>query len=380
MVPEAQVCVRCVMDTTDPEITFDDQGICSHCHYFDDVVKRRWFPNEEGRLRLAAVVQKIRQEGVGRPYDCILGLSGGADSSYLALKVHELGLRPLVLHVDAGWNSELAVRNIEVLLKHCGWDLVTVVIDWEEMRDLQIAYLKAGVSNQDVPQDHAFFAALYRYAVKNRLRYVLVGGNNATESIFPRSWHHSAMDSRNLKAIHRRFGRVPLRTFPTISFWRYYFWYPFVRRLQVLRPLNYMPYRRENAIAELELLGWRDYGRKHGESTFTRFFQNHYLVQRFGYDSRKPHLSSLVLAGEMTRDKAAAELAEPLYADDELARDRAFILKKLGLSAVEWEEYLAAPRRHATDFPSNQRLYRAMKAAQSLIERRILHRSISRFS
>jgi N-acetyl sugar amidotransferase len=368
------------MDTSDPEIVFDEHGVCNHCHYFDDVVKPRWFPNEEGQRRLEAIVQQIKEEGAGKPYDCIIGLSGGADSSYLALKVHESGLRPLVLHVDGGWNSELAVRNIEVLLKYCGWDLETVVIDWEEMRDLQIAYLKAGVSNQDVPQDHAFFAALYHYAVKNRVRCVLVGGNNATEAIFPQSWHYSAMDSLNLKAIHRRFGKVPLRTYPTIRFWQYYFWYPYVRHLRVLRLLNYMPYSRAAAIAELERLGWRDYGRKHGESTFTRFFQNHYLVERFGYDKRKPHLSSLILAGQTTRDEALAELTKPLYAPDELVTDRAFVLKKLGLSEEEWRKYLVAPRHDATEYPSTDKLYRAMKRVQRVIETRVLRRSIARFS
>lgn len=379
MASEARVCVRCVMDTSDPEIVFDEHGVCNHCHYFDDVVKPRWFPNEEGRRRLDDIVQRIKTDGAGKPYDCILGLSGGADSSYLALKVHELGLRPLVLHVDAGWNSELAVRNIEVLLKHCGWDLETVVIDWEEIRDLQIAYLRAGISNQDVPQDHAFFAALYHYAAKNRVRYVLVGGNNATEAIFPQSWHYSAMDSRNLRAIHRRFGQVRLRTYPTISFWKYYFWYPFVRRLHVVRPLNYMPYLRSMAVCELESLGWRDYGRKHGESTFTRFFQNHYLVERFGYDKRRPHLSSRILAGEIKRDEALVELAIPLYEPDELVIDRAFVLKKLGLSEAEWQKYFAAPHHTATEYPSNVKLYRAMKRTQRFVEV-VLRRSVARFS
>jgi N-acetyl sugar amidotransferase len=368
------------MDTTDPEITFDERGVCNHCHYFDGVVKPRWFPNEEGRRRLDTIVQRIKQEGAGKPYDCIIGLSGGVDSSYLALKVHELGLRPLVLHVDGGWNSELAVRNIEVLLKHCSWDLVTVVIDWEEMKDLQIAYLKSGVSNQDVPQDHAFFAALYHYAVKSRIRYVLMGGNNATESIFPRSWHHSAMDRRNLRAIHRRFGKAPLRTFPTISFWEYYFWFPFVKRLQVIRPLNYMPYTSRGAVRELEALAWRNYGRKHGESVFTRFFQNHYLVKRFGYDKRKPHLSSLVLAGEITRDEALVELAEPLYAEDELANDQTYTRKKLGLSEEEWQRYLDAPRHRATEFPSSECVYKVAKRCQALIEQNVLRRRVSRFS
>ncbi|MEW5825444.1 MAG: N-acetyl sugar amidotransferase [Candidatus Bipolaricaulota bacterium] len=380
MAREYQVCVRCVMDTSDPEIVFDANGVCNHCHYFDDVVKQRWFPNDEGLRRLAAIAARIKAEGDRKPYDCILGLSGGADSSYLALKVHELGLRPLVLHVDAGWDYELAVRNIEILLKHCGWDLETVVIDWEEVRDLQLAYLKAGVSNQDVPQDHAFFAALYGYAIKNGIRHVLVGGNYATESIFPRSWHHPAMDSRNLKAIHRRFGRIPLRTYPTVSFFKYYFWHPFVRHLQVIRPLNYMPYSRSGAVRELEALGWRDYGRKHGESVFTRFFQNHYLVERFGYDKRRPHFASLILSGQMTREQALKALAETLYTSEDLARDRIYVLKKLGISEAEWKGYFEAPCRRADEFPSSETLYRVMKWAQSVVEKRILHRSVARFS
>src|SRR5690606_18298634 len=203
---------------------FDDQGVCTHCREFDAVTSRNWFPNEEGARRWAAICAAISAGGSGREYDCIIGLSGGVASSYLALKVREKGLRPLVVHVDAGWNSELAVANIESVVRHCGYDLHTHVVDWEEMRDLHLAYLRAGVPNQDVPQDHVFFASLYHFATSNGIRYILSGGNIATEAIFPKAWHGAAMDAINLKAIHRKFGQRPLKTYSTISFFEYYVW------------------------------------------------------------------------------------------------------------------------------------------------------------
>ena len=219
-----QCCTRCVMDTTDPKITFDAQGVCNHCHQFEEVTSKRWYPNAEGARLWAAHLDEIKAAGKGQEYDCIIGLSGGVDSSYLAIKAHEWGLRPLVMHVDAGWNSELAVANIEAIVKHCGYDLHTHVVDWEDMRDLHLAYLRAGVSNQDVAQDHAFFAGLYHFATRNKIRYVLSGGNLATESIFPTSWHGSAMDAINLRAIHKKYGERKFKNYQTISFFEYYFW------------------------------------------------------------------------------------------------------------------------------------------------------------
>lgn len=346
-----QICTRCVMDTSDPEITFDDQGVCNHCNDFERLTKPNWFPNEEGNRKLQLIFEKIRNFGQGRSYDCILGLSGGVDSSYLALKVHEWGLRPLVVHVDAGWNSELAVANIEAIVKYCNYDLYTHVIDWEEMRDLQLAYLRSAISNQDVPQDHAFFANLYHFAVRNDIRYVLSGGNIATESIFPRSWHGSAMDSINLRSIHKRFGQISLKSYHTISFFDYYLGYPLIQNMQVVRPLNYLPYVKEKAIIELqEKIGWRAYGRKHGESLFTKFFQNYYLPVKFGYDKRRPHLSSLIVSGQMSRSDALSKLEEPLYHPDELESDITFFCKKLRISRDEFNQLMMVPNRHYTDF------------------------------
>jgi len=364
-----QVCQRCVMDESDPEIRFDAQGVCNHCLEFDTVTRRRWFPNADGARRWEQLCEQLRAEGRGRDYDCILGLSGGIDSSYLALKVKEWGLRPLAVHVDAGWNSELAVANIERILRHCGFDLHTHVVDWEEMRDLHLAYLRAGIANQDVPQDHAFFATLYHFATRNGIRSILSGGNLATEGIFPKAWHGSAMDAINLRAIHRRFGQRPLRSYLTVSFSQAYVWYPFVKKMRTLRPLNYMPYDKESAVAELESrIGWRAYGRKHGESLFTKLFQNHYLPQKFGYDKRRPHLSSLIVSGQLDRDRALAELEKPLYDPQELEIDIAYFCKKLRLSRDQFDELMRAPIHSYSDFPTWEGRYRALKRVQSWVE------------
>lgn len=363
-----QCCTRCVMDTTDSEITFDAQGVCNHCRQFDERAGREWFPNEEGRRRWAEVVQQIKASGEGQEYDCILGLSGGVDSSYLALKVHEWGLRPLVMHVDAGWNSELAVANIEAIVKHCGYDLHTHVVDWEDMRDLQLAYLRAAVANQDVAQDHIFFSSLYHFATRNRVRYILSGGNLATEGIFPSAWHGSAMDAVNLKAIHKKYGERKLAKYETISFFDCYLWYPFVKKMRTVRPLNYMPYDKAAALKELEeTVGYKPYPRKHGESVFTKLFQNYYLPQKFGMDKRRPHFSSLIVSGQMTRDEVLEKLQEPLYSPAELEIDITYFCKKLRISRKEFDELMRAPIHHYTDFPNWDARYRALKRVQGLV-------------
>lgn len=368
------------MDTSDPEIVFNDAGVCNHCIKFETVTRRRWHPDDTGANLLEQKLEEIRGAGRGQEYDCILGLSGGADSSYLALKAKEWELRPLVVHVDAGWNSELAVSNIESIVKYCEYDLHTIVIDWGEMRDLQLAYLKSGLANQDVPQDHAFFASLYRFATQNGIKYILSGGNFATEAIFPPSWHGDAMDLINLRAVHRKFGNVKLRHYPTISFFEYYVWYPFVKGMRTVRPLNFMPYDKGKAIFELSSkTGWRSYGRKHGESRFTKLFQNYYLPKKFGYDKRLPHLSSLIVSGQMSRDEALVVLAEPLYDPSDLAADLAFFCKKLGLTESRFHELVARPNHTYSDFPNWDGYRAGAKAVQSVVGR-ILGREISVYS
>ena len=272
--------------------------------------------------------------------------------------------------MDAGWNSEAAVYNIEKIIKHCNYELHTHVVNWEEIRDLQLAYLRSGVANQDVVQDHAFFATLYRYAVANNIRYVISGGNIATESVFCKAWHHSAMDAINLKAIHKKYGQAKLVDYKTISFFQYFFYYPFIKKMTAIRPLNLMPYDKKSALKELQkTVGYKDYGRKHGESRFTKFFQNYYLPVKFGYDKRKLHLSSSILSGQVSREEALRELNEPLREEGEFREDFAFVAKKLGLSHEELEELVQGPGSTYRDFPNWDRLYSMMRKLKYLLER-----------
>lgn len=375
-----QCCVQCVMDTTDPLIFFDAKGVCNHCFTVSEKLKKGWFPNQEGQDRWKLLVKKIQIAGKGQEYDCILGLSGGVDSSYLAIKVKEWGLRPLVMHVDAGWNTELAVANIESITNYCNYDLHTHVVDWEDMQDLQLAYLRAAVANQDVPQDHIFFASLYHFAVKNNIRYILSGGNLATEGIFPGSWHGSAMDSINLRAIHRAYGTRKLEHYKTISFFDYYIWYPFIKGMRTVRPLNYMPYNKASALEELEsTVGYKPYPRKHGESLFTKLFQNFYLPTKFGFDKRRPHLSSLIASNQISRDEAIKKLEEPLYDVVELETDITFFCKKLRISRADFNELIGAPAHHYSDFPNWNRRYSFLKNIQKFIGR-IVGRDIRVYS
>ena len=351
-----QICTRCVMVSTDPEIVFDDQGVCSHCHSFDARIRPAWPLLEEGRGMLEEMILTIKEYGKGKPYDCIIGLSGGIDSSYIAVKVAEWGLRPLVVHVDAGWNSELAVMNIEQICRRLGFDLVTHVVDWEEMKDMQLAFLRSNLANQDVPQDHAFFAALYGYAIKSRIKYVISGSNFATESILPASWGYDAMDATHVKTIHSRFGSRARGDFPVVSFFNLFVKYPMILKMKVLKPLNYFHYSKEEAIRILEKdYGWRYYGGKHYESRWTRFFQAYYLPYKFGYDKRKAHLASLVVSGQMSRGDALVALKTPLYDEKLLAEDKIFIAKKLGLSLAEFEDLINQPVHHYSEFPNHQR-------------------------
>ncbi|GGD02603.1 N-acetyl sugar amidotransferase [Pyruvatibacter mobilis] len=357
-----QVCTRCIMDTTDAEITFDEHGVCNHCQYFETGLKPNWFPNDQGKKMLREMIDQVRREGKGKKYDCIIGLSGGVDSSYLAAKVAEWGLRPLAVHVDGGWNSELAVKNIEMMTEKLGLDLATYVVDWEEMRDLQLAFLRSNVANQDVPQDHAFFAALYNFAAKEGIKYVISGSNYATESILPVSWGYDPMDIKHVTSIHKIYGTRKLRKFPTVNFFKFHIYYPRILGMTVLRPLNLMHYNKDEAIEYLEKnYGWRYYGGKHYESRWTRFFQAHYLPTKFGYDKRRAHLSSLVVADAMSREQALQEMKKQLYTDNELAEDKAFVAKKLGITVGELEEFIAQPIKHYTDYPHNQDKVRQME-------------------
>lgn len=349
------------MDTSDPDIGFDENGVCTHCQGFDRVARPVLERSQTGARRpeFDALIARIKDLGRGHDYDCILGLSGGVDSSYLALVAKDAGLRVLAVHCDAGWNSELAINNIERIVKTLGFDLYTLVLDWEEMRDLQLSFFKASLANCDIPQDHAFLATLYGIAAKKGIRSILSGSNYATEAILPASWGYDASDLRHLKAVHKRFGRVRLRHYPTMPFWKRYFLYPFVYRIKNHHLLNYIPYHKDTAKAALsERLGWRDYGGKHFESVFTKFFQSYYLVEKFGFDKRRAHLSSLVVTGQMTRDQALAALQQPPYDEASIAPDKEFVAKKLEISPQEFDTIIASPPKSYKDYPNNEALFR----------------------
>lgn len=352
-----RICVRCVMDSSDPLIAFDDQGVCSHCRAFEKDILPHWSPGSpQAHEQLARLVDTIKCTQKDREYDAIIGISGGVDSSYLAYwAAREAGLRLLAVHVDGGWNSDLAVQNIEKTVRHLGIELYTHVVDWEAMRDVQLAFFKAGVANQDTPQDHAFFSVLYGFAVKNNIKYVLNGTNYATESTLPVAWGHDPMDADQVRDICRRFGAPAFDRFPLVSFFQYRYYYPFVKKLKVVRPLNYLNYSKAFAIELLEReLGWKYYGGKHFESRFTKFFQGYWLFEKFGYDKRKAHLSSMILAGEITRDQALEALTVPPYDSETVEADLQYVAKKLGISAGDFKSLMAEPNASFRDFANSR--------------------------
>lgn len=357
-----QRCTRCVMDTTDPDIRFDRDGHCSHCQRFDLELRDAVQGAMSGRRlpEWGRIVDRIKADGAGHDYDCVIGVSGGVDSTYVLLKAVEAGLRPLAVHFDSGWNSELAVNNIESATRTLGVDLKTDVVNWSEMRDLQLSFFKAGVANCDIPTDHAFPAVALKNAVVHNAKFILSGSNLATESILPRAWGHNSADLRYLKAIQRRHGTVKLRTYPTLGLVKKELWYRVVRRVRTVRPLNYMPYVKADAKAEItERLGWRDYGGKHYESVFTRFFQGYYLPHRFGYDKRLAHDSSLILSGQLERSAALEVLSsQPPYPREQQVDDLAFVAKKLGVSAQQLSELIDAPLDEVEDYATNDAAYR----------------------
>lgn len=360
-----QRCVVTVMDTTDPEITFDENGVSSYVPYFDKIVAPQLVRAQAGERipELEALVERIKADGRGKPYDCIIGISGGVDSTYLAVQAVRLGLRPLCVHFDSGWNSELAVDNIHNLVTKLGLDLYTQVVDWREMRDLQLAYLRSGIANADTPTDHAFGYVAFHQAQKYGIKHILSGANNVSESILPAAWEYSSDDAKLLKAIHRRFGSVPLKTYPLMNTFTRTLWYPFARGLLTHPVLNYLPYHYAEAKAVIaKEVGWRDYGGKHYESVFTRWFQGYYLPARFGYDKRIAHYSSLILAGEMTRDEALALMEAPNYPEELRAQDHDFMAKKLGITTAELDEIVASPPKYYSDYPNSEVAVRRLYA------------------
>ncbi len=353
-------CKNCVLDTTDPDISFDEKGICNYCHLYKNSTSKNWITGEAGNQIINNKVAEMKVYGKGKDYDCIIGLSGGIDSSYLAFLGKQLGLRMLAVHVDAGWNSELAVKNIENICKKLEIDLITEVIDWSVMKKLQLAFLKSGLVNQDIPQDHAFFAALYKYAEKNKIKYVLNGYNIATENTLPIAWRGPyALDAKLVKSVFKKMTGQQITGFPLINFWHYSVSNKFFKKYEIVDFLNNIDYNKNIAIEILKKeVDFIDYGGKHNESRFTKFHQNYFLVKKYGYEKRKAHLSSLINSNIITKEEALLELKKPFYSDLKLEiEDIEYISKKLGISLDEFNKIMTSQPMQLSDFGSSQVLF-----------------------
>ena len=347
-----QRCTRCVMDTSDPDIIFDENGVCNHCTRYFNKVDQIVFPFGAGKF--SAYIQEIKMAGLGKKYDAILGISGGVDSCLMAHWAKIYGLDILLINLNNGYDTEIAQENITKIVEKTGFDLKRVdYIDSEEFFDLQRAYLKASVIDIEVASDHAIGSIMFRAAVEEGISYVLSGMNFVTEAIMPPSWIYRKADARNIKDIHKKFGTIPLKTYPFLGLFKRLY-YKRVKKFNKVALLNYMDYNRDEAIKLLKKeYGWVDYGGKHLESTFTKFFQRCILPVKVGVDKRLSHLSTLICSGQITRNDALKHLKETLYEVDELDKDMTFILSKLNMSRVEFDEIMNLPIKKHTDYKTD---------------------------
>jgi N-acetyl sugar amidotransferase len=355
-----QICTNCVMDTSDSNIIFDENGICDHCNDFYKNVKPNWHTDEKGKAQLEKIVAKIKQDGKGKDFDCILGLSGGVDSSYmLHLAVKEFGLKPLVFHVDGGWNSELAVHNIQMLVEKLNLDLYTEVINWEEMRDFQLTYFKSGVPHIDIPQDHAFVATLYNFAYKYNIKYILNGGNISTECVRnPMEFLYYGTDMAQIGDIRKQFSTNEMKTYPFSSVLRHKVYLRYVKGITVVKALNYMPYIKEDALKLLENeYSWKPYPQKHFESRFTKFYEGYWLPERFGFDTRRVQYSSLILTEQMQREEAIEKLKKPAYNPETIEDEFSYIATKLQISVEELKQYFNMPKKFYWDYKNQKNIF-----------------------
>lgn len=368
------ICSRCVMDETATEITFDESGVCNFCNHYDQVLINEIFSDKGGEEKLEKLIKEIKEKGKNSKYDCLIGLSGGVDSSYVAyLVAKKYGLRTFAVHLDNGWNTELAVANVEQIVKRLDIDLSTYVLDWKEFRDIQLSFLKSSISNIEIPTDHAIWALLIKTAGKMKIPFIVAGNNVVTESIMPESWLYGSKDSKLIKSIHQKFGKVKLKTYPSLSTFDYVD-YLLIRGIRWVPILNYIDFNKADAKKFLmDELGWRDYGGKHYESIFTRFFHAYFLPIKFGYDLRKSYLSALICSGQISRNDALVELSLQPTSDEILFQDREYVIKKLGLTPEEFDKILQEKPKSYKDYHNNEKLWErfdwVIKIARKFITR-----------
>lgn len=355
---EYQICKKCIMDTSDPHIHFDEQGVCDYCNNFENTIKPSWHTDDKGKAQLQQLAAKIKNEGEGKDFDCIIGLSGGLDSSYAAhIAVNKMGLKPLLYHVDAGWNTDQAVGNIEKLVDGLGLDLYTDVINWQEMKDLQLSFLKSGIPDQDIPQDTAFFSSLYKFARKNRIKYVITGANYSTECCRePEEWGaYPGIDRTLILDIHKKFGNKVLKSFPLVDILIYKIVYQRLLGMQIVKPLNMVPFIKKDAEKELnELYGWLPFQHKHHESRFTRFYEDYWMPRKFDFHKRRAHFSSLIMTGQMTRDGALERISKPEMDEHFLKQEFEYVANKLGVSVKELQEIFDSENKTYRDYKNKR--------------------------
>lgn len=357
---KTKICSRCILDSSVPGIEFDERGICDYCKLQDEMEKRNPL-NEIGQQKLNGMIEEIKSKGKNKKYDCILGISGGTDSTYILYMAKKLGLRPLVVHLDNGWNSEIAVSNMRNAVTKLDVDLKTVTCDWEEFKDLQIAFLKASTPDVEIPTDHAITAVLYRVAAEEDIHYIVQGHSFRTEGKNPVLWSYE--DWRYIKNVYKKFGKTTrLKNFPKLSLLDY-FYYFFIKKIKELRLLYFLDYRKKEAKKILkDELGWRDYGGKHYESIYTRFIQSYLLPKKFNIDKRKVYFSALIHSSQMTRDEALEKIKEPPISKEQAREDKKYVIKKLGLTEEEFEEILSAEPKTFLDYPNNYHLLKRLRA------------------
>ena len=357
---EYQICTKTIMDTSDPNIIFNEQGESDYYVNYIKNILPNWHTDQKGSDELMKFAEQIKKEGKAKDFDCIIGLSGGLDSSYAAYVAKEImGLRPLIFHVDAGWNTQQAVSNIEKIVNGLNLDLYTEVINWEEMKDLQVAFLKSQIADQDLPQDAAFFSGLYKFARKYKIKTILTGGNYSTECCRePQEWGgYPGIDTSLFNDIHKKFGKIKLKSFPLVDVLVYKLYYRYIYGMKVIKPLNYLPYIKKDAEYTLTLkYGWEPFQHKHHESRFTRFYEDFWLPKKFGYEKRRAHFSSLILTGQMTRDEALERISKPEMNDHFLKQEFEFVANKLDLTVAELQEIFEGENKTYKDYNNKMKL------------------------
>jgi N-acetyl sugar amidotransferase len=351
------MCTRCIMDTTDPDIVFDENGVCNHCTNFTNRLQSRGYVKGESEAEWRGYVDVMKKHAKGKQYDCLVGISGGVDSCYVAYLCKQYGLRALLLHMDNGWDTEIAVNNIKTVAKALEFDYISYVLDWEEFKNVQLAFLKSSSVDLEMPTDVAIAASIYEIADKYKIKYIISGGNLTSEGILPLQWgYHGHKDWRMYNYIVRKYSSIKIKKIPVVGLIKEGY-YKMIARMKTLYILNYHDYDKDAAKQHLiEHLGWKDYGGKHHESKITAFWQGYAMYTKYHMDYRKAIYSSQIVTGQITRVEALAKLKEMPFDDEKIKEDKKYIAKKFGITVEELEGYLALPPKTYVDFPNNKKV------------------------